>query len=246
MLLRRGLKRPIGERVSRSGTTERFLSTEVLAIRSMKHKTSRALFAYWDSVRGRRLAPRRFEIDPSRISTILPYTFILERRDAETFSFRLAGTRMCDIFGRELRGTNFLDGWEAIDRLPLLRQFSALVRQGTAGTVGLELAATGEEPVECEVLLLPLRHTRETIDRVLGSFSPLQSPSWLGEKPIVSKRITANELVWPSRDPLETISQPKEPPALAPLHSTRIVRSERRQFRVFDGGLLTRSDCDKG
>ena len=98
----------------------------------MKHNTSKALFAYWDSVRGHRMAPQRFEIDPSKISAILPYTFILERRDAETFSFRLAGTRMCDVFGYELRGTNFLDGWETIDRLPLLRQFSTLTRQGTA------------------------------------------------------------------------------------------------------------------
>ncbi len=112
-----------------------------LAARTMKHKTSSALFGYWDSVRGHRMAPQRFEIDPSKISALLPYTFILERRDAETFSFRLAGTRMCDIFGHELRGTNFLDGWETIDRLPLLRQFSSLTRQGTVGIVYIEMAA---------------------------------------------------------------------------------------------------------
>lgn len=203
----------------------------------MRHKTSKALFAYWDTVRGHRLAPQRFEIDPSKISAILPYTFILERRDAETFSFRLAGTRMCDIFGHELRGTNFLDGWETIDRLPLLRQFSALTRQGTAGIVYLEIAAVAEEGVECEVLLLPLRHTRDTIDRVLGTFTPLQSPGWLGEKPVVSKRVIANELVWPSRDPFGVIARPSEPPPLNPARAARIVRSERRQFRVFDGGL---------
>lgn len=212
----------------------------------MKHNTTRALFAYWDSVRGRRLAPKRFEIDPSKISALLPYTFILERRDAETFSFRLAGTRMCDFFGHELRGTNFLDGWDTIDRLPLLRQFSTLTRQGTAGIIYLDVAAVDEANVECEVLLLPLCHTRDTIDRVLGAFSPLQSPGWLGEKPIVSKHVITNELVWPSRDPLAASSRPDEPPPLTPIHSTRIVRSDRRQFRVFDGGLLSRPDCDKG
>jgi hypothetical protein len=213
----------------------------------MKHNTTRALYAYWDSVRGRRLAPKRFEIDPSKISALLPYTFILERRDAETFSFRLAGTRMCDIFGHELRGTNFLDGWDTIDRLPLLRQFSTLTRQGTAGVVGVEVAAAGEENVECEIVLLPLRHTRDTIDRVVGAFSPLQSPAWLGEKPLVSKHVSASEIIWPSRGPVEAISRPTEPPpALAPPLSSRLVRSERRQFRVFDGGLLGRQDLDKG
>ncbi len=210
----------------------------------MKHKTNKALFAYWDSVRAHRQAPQRFEIDPSKISAILPYTFILERRDAETFSFRLAGTRICDIFGHELRGSNFLDSWDTIDRLPLLRQFSTLTRQGSVGVIYLEIAATGEESIECEVLLLPLRHTRDTIDRVLGSFAPLQSPAWLGEKAVVSKRVIANELVWPLRDPGAGISRAPEPPTLLPERATRIVRSERRQFRVFDGGL-SRPDSDK-
>ncbi len=108
----------------------------------MKHKTSKALFAYWDAVRAGRAAPLRFEIDPSKISAILPYTFILERIDAENYRFRLAGTRMCEIFGHELRGTNFLDGWETIDRLPLLRQFSTMTRQASAGIVNIPVAYT--------------------------------------------------------------------------------------------------------
>jgi len=211
----------------------------------MRHKTSNALFAYWNSLRAGRLAPQRFEIDPSRISAILPYTFILERLDAETFRYRLAGTRMCDIFGYELRGSNFLDDWQAIDRLPLLRQFSTLTRQGSAGVVYLEVAAVAEESLECEVLLLPLRHTRDTIDRVLGSFSPLETPSWLGEKPLTSKRVLMNEVIWPSGDPLDTIScAPAEQPVLAHAPLPRVVRSQRRQFRVFDGGL-SRPDPDK-
>jgi hypothetical protein len=152
---------------------------------------------------------------------------------------------MCDVFGHELRGTNFLDGWDVIDRLPLLRQFSTLVRQGSVGIVYLEIGANGEEREECEVLLLPLRHTRDAIDRVLGCFSPLQSASWLGEKPVVSKHVIANELIWPTRNSLETLSRPKGPPPLMPSSATRIVRSERRQFRVFDGGLLSRTDCEK-
>lgn len=191
-------------------------------------------------MRGRRQAPRRFEIDPSKISAILPYTFILERHDAETFRFRLAGTRMCDIFGHELRGTNFLDGWDTIDRLPLLRQFSSLVRKATAGSFCVEVGAPGERSVECEVLLLPLVHTGDAIDRVLGCFAPMESAGWFGVKPVETKRITAHELVWPNGDPPSEISRPKEPPPLVPFPAGRVVRANRRQFRVFDGGLVTR------
>jgi hypothetical protein len=211
----------------------------------MRHKTSKALFAYWNHLRADRVAPQRFEIDPSRIGAILPYTFILERLDAETFRYRLAGTRMCEIFGSELRGTNFLAGWLAIDRLPLLRQFSVMAGQGAASVIYMKAAAHSEQTVECEVLLLPLRHTRNAIDRILGSFSPLEAPGWLGDKPITSKHLIANELVWPARDPPPVISSmPAKEPAAAQARNARIVRSERRQFRVVDGGL-SRTDFDK-
>ena len=34
-----------------------------------------------------------------------------------TYQYRLAGTRLCELFGSELRGRNFLDGWSDGDRL---------------------------------------------------------------------------------------------------------------------------------
>ena len=41
----------------------------------------------------------------------------------------------------------------------------------------------------------------DDIDRVLGAFSPLDPPHWLGELPLTSKRIIAHELVWPAGGP---------------------------------------------
>ncbi len=82
----------------------------------MKERTSQHLFAYWNTVRGDRVAPRRFEIEPSRIAGVLPETFILEREARGDYRFRLAGTRICEQFGREFRGANLLDLFAADDR----------------------------------------------------------------------------------------------------------------------------------
>ena len=215
----------------------------------MKHRTNRALFSYWNNVRGDRIAPQRFEIDPSRISAILPHTFILERLSAETMRFRLAGTHICDLFGTELRGSNFFDGWAAIDRLPLLRQFSVLTSQGAVMVLYVKLITADNESVECEVVLLPLVHTRGCIDRVLGTCAPLAHPSWVGVKPVTGKYLMANELVWPARDPRPVLEQApvSAPPVEANVFGTqsaRIVRSQGRNFRVLDGGL-TRRDLDE-
>ncbi len=74
----------------------------------MKQHTSQSLFQYWNDVRRNRLAPQRFDIEPSRISHILSETFILERGERDDFLFRLAGTRVCDQLGTELRGQDFM------------------------------------------------------------------------------------------------------------------------------------------
>ena len=81
-------------------------------------KTLQTLYGYWNEVRAGRLAPQRLEIEPSQIAGILSETFMLERIDAATYQYRLAGTRLCEMFGSELRGKNFLEGWSEPDRHP--------------------------------------------------------------------------------------------------------------------------------
>ena len=65
----------------------------------MREAISQTLYGYWNDIRAGRLAPKRFEIEPSQIAGMLPDTFILERIDNETSRFRLAGTRICEAFG---------------------------------------------------------------------------------------------------------------------------------------------------
>jgi len=218
------------------------------SLMQLKHKTSEILFAYWDKVRGNRATPRRFEIDPGQIAAILPSTFILERIDADTFRFRLAGTHVCDMFGFELRGTNFLAGWSPSDRSLLVRHLAALSKQGAVETIHMEAAPVARASTTFEVLLLPLKHTGEAIDRVLGAIAALDPPHWLGELPLHSKRIIAQELTWPAgmqrNDGPVDADVGADVPVLMPADHTRIVRSERRQFRVFEGGL-GRGDGDK-
>ncbi len=214
----------------------------------LKHKNSEVLFTYWDKVRGNRTTPRRFEIDPGKIAAILPSTFILERLDAENYRFRLAGTQVCDMFGSELRGTNFLAGWAPADRASLSRHLAALSKQGAVETIHMEAAPVARPSTPFEMILLPLRHTGENIDRVLGALSALEPPQWLGELPLTTKRIISQELIWPSGVQTGKLGEPKDVaapiPVIVPGDHARIVRSDHRQFRVFEGGL-SRSDGEK-
>ena len=82
----------------------------------MKQAASRALYAYWHELRGRRPAPERAEIEPGAIRQILGEAFILALDDAAGYPFRLAGTRVCALFGRELKGESFLGLWDEASR----------------------------------------------------------------------------------------------------------------------------------
>jgi hypothetical protein len=62
---------------------------------NMKLDGSIALFQYWDRLRAGRLAPKRTEIEPADIKTLLADTFILEKDARGEAVFRLAGTRLC-------------------------------------------------------------------------------------------------------------------------------------------------------
>ena len=68
----------------------------------MKHPSSRALYAYWDTLRAGRAAPERGELDPGAIRTILGDVMILEVGGPHRYAVRLAGTRICSLMGREL------------------------------------------------------------------------------------------------------------------------------------------------
>jgi len=93
----------------------------------MKHPSNRELFDYWNMRRGERLAPERGDIEPAAIRKILGDTFVLEREGGTNPVFRLAGTRLCALFARELKGESFGKLWERTGQ-NAMRDFLRTVR----------------------------------------------------------------------------------------------------------------------
>jgi hypothetical protein len=150
----------------------------------MKHAASRELYAYWDDRRGKRPAPERGEIEPGAIRRVLSDAFILALDGASGHPFRLAGTRICALFGRELKGEPFIGLWTAASQ-PLIRDLIALLNDERVGTVAGVTAHTSDgDPVELELLLLPLAASRPSLARTIGVLAPLDVPDWIGARAI--------------------------------------------------------------
>jgi hypothetical protein len=227
--------------VSRETTLPRVKTRQgpLKPVRPMKHRTNHVLYAYWNDVRGERIAPRRFDIEPSQIAAILAETFILEFSEkTHTFEFRLAGTRICEQFGCEFRGLDLFELFDAESVLALRRFLPETLKQGGVVTVELEAPGHGRtKPVAFEFLFLPLMHTDASITRVLGSVAAANPPDWLGGEPLSKARIKAHHIVWPDGRPHSGNDRYREPaPLLSNLTGARVVRFNRRSFRVVEGG----------
>jgi hypothetical protein len=209
----------------------------------MRETVSQALFAYWNELRGNRLAPKRFEIEPSCISGYLPDTFILERIADEKVRFRLAGSRISEAFGIEFRGANLFDLFDGGDSEILQRQVSRITAQGAVGVFLISADNGSGLSTTFEVLLLPLVHTHNTVDRFLGSIASVDNPHWLGSVALTHRKILSHSLIWPSGQPhTPSSTTPRQAPFLPAMRHTKIVRAQRRQFRVYEGGLSAARD----
>jgi hypothetical protein len=168
----------------------------------MKHPTSRMLFSYWDALRGDRTAPERGEIEPGAIRHILADTFILEVGADNRATFRLGGTRLCALFGRELQGEALHELWPAEAQHEMLH-FIDIVRDETAGLVAGVAGATNDRAtVDLEMVLLPLRHRGKTHARIIGALSAMTLPPWIGLHPITHLETVSHRVIWPCGRPV--------------------------------------------
>jgi hypothetical protein len=197
----------------------------------MQQSTSRQLYAYWDRVRNGRTAPGRFEIEPSRIAALLPETFIAEYDGLQGCRFRLAGTKICEQFGRELRGRDLLSLWQVEDR----HAFAALLRNvsddAAVGQVLFHAYTGARRQAKFELVVMPLTHKGEAITRLLGAITAVEPPFWLGSAPLIRQEVIELHLLWPDGGPEGATA------SLADASAAAAPRLGCSRFRVYEGGV---------
>lgn len=150
----------------------------------MRQKISVEIFNYWDRIRGSADAPLRTAIEPASVRHILPHLFILEMMPSGESRFRLAGTMVCNHFGRELRNDEFTSIW-ADNQLESVAKITTGVM---ANAVPILLNATGYNTtgrsLPFEILMMPVRSAEDRCDRLLGCLVPTSNVTWLTSEPL--------------------------------------------------------------
>ncbi|XSG82227.1 MAG: PAS domain-containing protein [Methyloligella sp. ZOD6] len=204
----------------------------------MQTSTDKQLYDYWDRVRNGRIAPNRAEIEPAAIAPLLSETFIVEYAGPMQIRFRLAGTKICDHFGRELRGTAFLELWDGADRHAMTSLLNNIFGEGAVGRVRFQGLSINGHHCSFSMLLLPLTATSQTVNRCLGSITALEPHYWLGADPIVHLDLTDVALDWPDSAP--TLRKPPMPDLPSNDQGVAPQSKLRPQFKVYEGGLSDR------
>ena len=146
----------------------------------MKHASSRELYAHWNERRGDRALPERADIEPAALRKALGDTFVLGAESAHDPHFRLAGTRVCALFGRELKDEAFIPLWEAAHQSMMRRLLAIVAEEGIGAVAGVDGRTAEGFATSLELLLLPLRHRGQPGRRMLGMLAPVAVPFWLG------------------------------------------------------------------
>jgi hypothetical protein len=146
----------------------------------MKHASTRELYEYWNARRGTRAAPERSEIEPAAIRRTLADTFMLTFDPQRGHPFRIAGTRVCAAFGRELKGAAFTNIWAAASRDAVRDILAAVTNESVGVVAGASGWSSAGAALSLELLVLPLAHRGGADVRILGVLAPTELPYWLG------------------------------------------------------------------
>ncbi len=201
----------------------------------MRNRNSKKLYTYWNNLRGERPAPDRREIEPSDIREILGDTFILEF-DCKygNISFRLAGTRLCNLYGKELKGEGFLSLWREEDNMGIYDMVNSVFETSSPCLISYVGVTESNKTFECEMLLFPLFNGSNSAFRILGASFQLNTDRRGLSEPIVINHLKESRVL----DIQELDKTPPLTPAiLAPTGNSNVNLKQVHHLTVIEGGI---------
>lgn len=163
----------------------------------MKHANSRALYDYWNNLRQSRTAPLRSELDPRAIKELLPTVFILQREDDTTFIYRLAGTRLCQHFGYELRNQNFLENWRKNELHSIATLFESISDNHSAAVMGVKTHSENTTQNMMEFVFVPVKLDSTGDTRILGCGSVFNPEPHAPRSRVVRQEVSGLRILRP-------------------------------------------------
>ncbi|MBB3391965.1 hypothetical protein FHT82_004743 [Rhizobium sp. BK275] len=150
----------------------------------MRLQITTDIFDYWNALRGEQDAPLKSQIEPGAIPHLLSSLFILETEADRQIRFRLAGTKICDLFGHDLRGERFSALWANGQNEDIEKTAKGVMDHAIPTLFNATGYSTAGHHAAFEIIMMPLRSPEGGCDRLLGAIAPAVAASWLEIVPL--------------------------------------------------------------
>ena len=172
----------------------------------------RELFDYWLEIKGRRTVPTRADFNPIKVPRLLPHLGIIDLRNGfDEGLFRLAGTRLRDVYGREITGLRMSEVFSGRYATPWHQIHTRIASEAASAQGIVHGPSKGREHVVLLWLRLPLSDNGTHVDRILChdvavSRDSLEAPSEVtyfgGPKGEQDVRVCSDPMSAPTSDPV--------------------------------------------
>lgn len=190
------------------------------------HPGSRKLFAHWEMIRGERACPTREEFTFGPIKELLPDMVVIERdASGDGYRFRLAGSNVCELFGKNLTSSDALFGWDAFEASILASHFDMALTDGQPVLARMRLITDTGLSLAAELVAMPIQAWNSRRIQLIGglfSFCEIKNPSHrsIRARELTSARAIRTEHEGPTVQ--ELIDRALAAPALRPAGRPRL------------------------
>ena len=173
------------------------------------HPGSRILFRHWETVRAERPCPDRTDISLRAISKLMPFLAIVETAQTDaTPTFKLAGTGVCELFQRQLTGSEVGSSLERFERrvvnetlqLSLQRLQPSLIRMRFLGLEGFVTTT--------EFLALPVFNSYSGSNQLFCGVFPFAEPAGGRQNTLSRIELIATRMIWTEHQVIDPVAAP--------------------------------------
>ncbi|MFY9640863.1 MAG: PAS domain-containing protein [Rhodomicrobium sp.] len=132
-------------------------------------REQRDLYGYWRSCAQSKPIPSRYDIDPVDIPHLLPRLSLLDAgEDLDALKYRLAGTRVREIYGTEITGRAVFDSGLQHKRDYWVSVYRKVMGEQTPMQGAVRGPVSGRDHLLLIWMRLPLSGLSGSVERVLG------------------------------------------------------------------------------
>jgi hypothetical protein len=192
------------------------------------HPGSRALFRFWETMRGESSAPSRDKLELTQIRDLVPNLLIIGRNPVgQSFRWRLAGTDICSLYRRELTGTEVLTGWDRFETEVVGRFLAGVDQCLQPCLLRFRMRTDLGQLIGVEMIGMPLQASNGQTIHIFGGMFAFRETATLTYRAITAMELSGARSIWTEHLPGDQLVRQLEKSGPGPFMPFQVIKGGR-------------------